>query len=202
MCSALAARGERVAALKPAVTGLEEDSAGWPPDHELLASAASAGQSPADVAPHRFGPPVSPHYAAELAGVEIRPERLMVAARRAAAGADALVVEGVGGLLVPLTASYLVRDFAVALGLPLVIAARPGLGTIGHTLLTVEAARSAGLDVRGIVMTPWPARPAAMESSNREAVARLSGVEVSCLGHVERGALAAAGAGLPLAAWL
>ncbi len=70
------------------------------------------------------------------------------AARDAAAGADALVCEGVGGLLVPLCPDYLVRDLAVDLGLPLVIAASPGLGTINHTLLTIEAARAAGLDRR------------------------------------------------------
>ena len=68
-----------------------------------------------------------------------------------------LVCEGVGGLLVPLTPGYLVRDLALDLGLPVVVAARTGLGTINHTLLTVEAARAAGLSVAGVVMTPWPA---------------------------------------------
>ncbi len=81
------------------------------------------------------------------------------------------------------------------------VAARPGLGTISHTLLTVEAARSAALDVRGIVKTPWPAYPTGMERSNRETVARLSGVEVSCLGEVTPAELPAAGASLPLEAW-
>src|SRR5262249_10647219 len=80
-------------------------------------------------------------------------------ARRVASGADALVVEGVGGLLVPLTTGYAVRDFALDLELPLVVAARPGLGTINHTLLTLEAARAAGLTVRAVVITPWPAAP-------------------------------------------
>src|ERR671929_174704 len=84
ICAALAARGERVAAFKPAVTGLDEPPGDWPPDHELLASAASAGQSPEDVAPARFGPAVSPHLAAELAGTTLEPRELADAARAAA----------------------------------------------------------------------------------------------------------------------
>ena len=94
-----------------------------------------------------------------MAGEEIEPERLLAAARAAAAGADALVCEGVGGLLgAARSPPYLVRDFAVDLGYPLVIAASPGLGTINHTLLTIEAARAAGLEVAAVVLTPWPER--------------------------------------------
>ena len=142
ICAALVARGERVAAFKPAVTGLDEPPGEWPADHELLARAAGGDQAPEQVAPYRYGPPLSPHYAAELAGETIEPERL-VAAARAAGDGRLLVAEGVGGLLVPITPGYLVRDLALDLGLPVVIAARTGLGTINHTLLTVEAARTA-----------------------------------------------------------
>ena len=109
--------------------------------------------------------------------------------------------EGVGGLLVPLTPGYSVRDLAVDLGLPLVIAARTGLGTINHTLLTVEAARAAGLDVAGIVMTPWPDEPEPIEASNRETLERLAGVPVSGLPATAPGSLANAGAALPLEKW-
>ena len=132
-----------------------------------------------DVAPYRFGPPLSPHYAAELAGQAIEPARLLEVAR--AAGDGVLVAEGVGGLLVPLTPGYLVRDLAVDLALPVVIAARTGLGTINHTLLTIEAARAAGLRVAGVVMTPWAARPEPIEESNRATVERLGAVRVSGL---------------------
>jgi dethiobiotin synthetase len=200
VCAALAVRGERVAAFKPVVTGLDEAPApGWPRDHELLASAAGSGQAPEDVAPYRFGPPVSPHYAAELAGASIDPAELLDAARRAAADADLLVCEGVGGLLVPLTPDYLVRDLAAALDLPVVLAARTGLGTISHCLLTAEAA---GDRTAGIVMTPWPSSPEPIEVSNRETVQRLSGVPVSGLPPTDPGSLADAGAGLPLDDWL
>ena len=177
VCAALAARGERVAAFKPVVTGLDDEPGEFGHDHELLAAAANAGQAPEDVAPYRFGPPLSPHLAAELAGERIEPARLLEAAR----AHEPLVCEGVGGLMVPITTGYLVRDLAVDLALPVVVAARTGLGTINHTLLTVEAARSAGLRVASVVMTPWPEEPAEIERSNRETIERLSRVPVSGL---------------------
>lgn len=202
ICAALAARGERVAAIKPAVTGLDEPPGEWPHDHELLAATASAGQDAGEIAPYRFGPPLSPHFAAELAGERIEPARLLDAARLAAERSDALVVEGVGGLMVPLTPGYLVRDLVVDLALPVTIASRTGLGTINHTLLTIGAARAAGLRVAGVAMTPWPADPAPIELSNRDAIERLGGVGVSGLPPTDPGSLAAAGSLLPLDEWL
>jgi dethiobiotin synthetase len=204
VAAALARDGKRVAAFKPAVTGLDEPAAfGWPHDHVLLAQAA--GTTPEVVAPARFGPAVAPHLAAAEAGVSLDLRTLEAAARAAAAGADVLVCEGVGGLLVPLSVDRTVRDLAVALGLPLLVAARPGLGTINHTLLTLEAARAAGLAVRAVVLTPWPQEPSRLEQSNRQTIARFGGVEVATLPTLPSGLpgdLAAGGAGLPLARWL
>jgi dethiobiotin synthetase len=200
ICAALSHRGERVAAFKPAVTGLAEPPGIWGPDHELLA--AASGQRPDTVTPHAFAPPVSPHLAAELESSPIEPAELVAAARAAGARADVLVCEGVGGLLVPLTPEYAVRDLAIDLGLPLVVAARPGLGTINHTLLTIEAARSAGLVVGGIVMTPWPDQPDEVAVSNLDTVERLAEVPVSGLPATSPQGLASAGAGLPLAGWV
>ncbi|MDQ6605050.1 MAG: dethiobiotin synthase [Actinomycetota bacterium] len=201
--AALRARGMRVRALKPVVTGLNEPpDPDWPPDHELLAAAASS--PPEQVTAIGYGPPVSPHLAGELAGRPIVPAQLLEAARRAAADCEALIVEGVGGLLVPLAGAYDVRAFAADLGLPLVIAARPGLGTINHTLLTLEAARAAGLRVAAVVLTPWPADPGEIERSNRETIARLGQVSVATLAPIARGTpelLAGAGAALPLDEW-
>jgi dethiobiotin synthetase len=228
LLAAIAATGRPVRAHKPVVTGLEDPPGAWPPDHELLALAA--GMAPEEVAPLRYGPAVSPHLAAALAGERLSPERLVAAARAAAGppsptksaapspppscstgGAEAraleslVIVEGVGGLLVPLAEDYTVRDFAAALGLPLVIAAPPGLGTINHTLLTLHAARAAALDVCAVVLTPWPERPSAMERSNRETIARLGAVDVRGLPHLpcpDLATLAQAGVELPLEDWL
>jgi dethiobiotin synthetase len=178
----LAEQGRRVAVFKPAVTGLDDEGEA---DHALLRRAAGSQQSDEEIAPYRYGPPMSPHLAAELAGKEVQPARLLDAARAAAAAADAIVCEGVGGLLVPLAADYLVRDLAVDLGLPLVIAAPPALGTINHTLLTIEAARHAGLGIRAVVLTPWPERPSAIEASNRATIAALGEVAVEVLPRID-----------------
>jgi dethiobiotin synthetase len=204
----LAATGLNVHVFKPAATGLHEQPADGPisddtrgfsahrplADHELLRLAAGSKQRDEEIVPYRYGLPASPHLAAAMAGEEIDPERLREAARAAAAGAEVLVCEGVGGLLVPLSAGrmgdrvappYLVRDLAADLGLPLAIAASPGLGTINHTLLTIESARAAGLEVATVVLTPWPARPTAIEQSNLETIASLGEVEVQTLPSID-----------------
>ena len=193
LLAAMAADGERVRAHKPAVTGLEDAAeiaarGPWPADHELLAMAA--GMAPEDVAPLRYGPAVSPHLAAQLAGVTIDPARLLANARRHTQPGGTLVVEGVGGLLTPLADDYSVRDLAVALALPVVIAARPGLGTINHTLLTLQSARSAGLEVRAVVLTPCAEEPTVLERSNRATIEQVGAVRVECLGHLAGPALA------------
>jgi dethiobiotin synthetase len=186
-------QGMSVAVFKPAVTGLDEPGE---PDHALLRRAAGSAQSDDEIAPYRYGPPASPHLAAAQAGEEIDPERLRSGARSAAAGADALVCEGVGGLLVPLSwrlggampdqgANYMVRDLAVDLGLPVIVAASPGLGTISHTLLTLESARAAGLNVAAVVITPWPEEPSAIESSNLETIESLGEVTVLTLPQLD-----------------
>ncbi len=208
LLAAMVAAGEPVRAHKPVVTGLGERSqvgqpGAWPPDHELLASVV-AGMTPEEVAPLRYEPAVSPHLAARLAGERVKPDDLEARARGAGSGETTLIVEGVGGLLAPLAEDYTVRDLAVALGLPLLIAAHPGLGTINHTLLTLQSARAAGLDVCAVVLTPWPEKPNDMEQSNRATIARIGDIEVAALGHVRSPAaadLARAGQALPWRNW-
>ncbi|HEX4563420.1 MAG TPA: dethiobiotin synthase, partial [Solirubrobacteraceae bacterium] len=180
----------------------------WPADHELLAQAA--GMTPDAVAPLRYGQAASPKLAAALAGERIDAATLLANARAGGASAaheraPIAIVEGVGGLLVPLGEEFDVCDLAVALRLPVLIAARPGLGTINHTLLTLRAARAAGLDVRAVVLTPWPARPDTVERSNREEIERLGEVEVAVLRRVrgpDLGELERAGRWLPWRRWL
>jgi len=197
LVAALRARGVPVHVRKPVVTGLDGDP---PFDHELLAGVS--GEDPSAVSPARFRPAVSPHLAAELAGTVIDVNALIADVRDAAAP---VIVEGIGGLLVPLAEGWDVRRMARELGLGVVIAARPGLGTISHTLLTIEAARSAELDVRAVVLTPWPGDPDTIERSNRATIERLGDVEVATLAALAAltvSALAAAGASLPYERWL
>jgi dethiobiotin synthetase len=214
LLAAMAAAGEPVGAFKPAVTGLEDEQeivarGDWPADHELLA--ANAAMAPEQVSPLRYSPAVSPHLAAELTGTPVEPKALLGAVAEIAAGTHAgdpqrtLIVEGVGGLLVPLREDYSVCDFAAALDLPVLIAARPGLGTINHTLLTLRVAREVGLDVRAVVLTPWPREPSVLERSNRDTIARVGEVEVVALSEVagpESSELARAGERLPWRDWL
>ncbi len=184
IAAGLRARGKTVGVFKPALTGLDEQGE---PDHELLRRASGSWQSDGEIAPYRLGPAMSPHLAAALASVTIEREVLLAAARAAGAGADFLVCEGVGGLLVPLSEDYIVRDLAADLALPLVLVASPGLGTINHTLLTLEAARAANLDVACVVLNPWPQDPGEIERSNRETIARLGAVRVTTLLRLDLG---------------
>jgi dethiobiotin synthetase len=197
--------GVPVRAFKPLITGLDDPvDPDWPRDHELLARAA--GSAPEDVVFAAYGPPVSPHLAAELAREQPPSPAAIGDAIRAGAPPGAVtVVEGVGGLLVPIGPGGNVRALAVDLGLPLVIAAHPGLGTVNHTLLTIEAARAARLTIAGVVLTPWPVTPSTMERSNLETIARLSGADVATLEPVTAARpelLAIAGDALPLERWL
>ncbi len=201
--AALRARGESVRAFKPVITGLDEPPGSWPYDHEVLAQAAGSG--PEEVALVGYGPAVSPHLAAELADRPLDPAGLVRDILAAGQNGEVLIVEGAGGLLVPLLGNYDMRSLARDLGFGVVIAARTGLGTINHTLLTLEAARAAGLPVVGVVMTPWSSHPSVMEVSNRTTIAQRGEIEVSVLPEIERpepALLAAAGKELPLSSWL
>ena len=185
--------GLRVGVFKPAVSGLDDypprpeawESAAELPDHALLRLAAESAQADDQIAPYRYAPPVSPHLGAELAGEEIGPAVVRRAAFAAAEGSDVLICEGVGGFLVPLTSGYLVRDLARDLALPVTIVAAPGLGSINHTLLTIQAVRAAGLEAARVILNPWPEVPSRLEISNRETISELGSIKVELLPHVE-----------------
>jgi dethiobiotin synthetase len=200
LVASLRARGIEVRVRKPVLTGLDEPDPAQPPDHELLASLT--GEAPEIVAALRYGPALSPHLAAELAGAPIDVAALLAHLR--AAGRP-VVVEGIGGLLVPLADGWDVRRLAGELGLGVVVVARPGLGTLNHTLLTLEACRGAGLDLRAVVLTPWPREPGPLERSNRATLERLGATEIATLARIptlSAAALAAAGDTLPYERWL
>ncbi|HEY1774938.1 MAG TPA: dethiobiotin synthase [Solirubrobacteraceae bacterium] len=198
--ASLRERGEAVCVRKPILTGLDDPDPGSFSDDELLALAS--GERAEAIAPLRYGPPVSPHLAAELAGEEIDVDALLEELR---AAPRPLIVEGIGGLLVPIAPGWDVRRLALELGLGVVVAARAALGTINHTLLTIEAARAGGLDLRAVVLTPWPAQPGTLERSNLETIERLGRVPVATLEELPElsaAALAAAGSRLPYESWL
>lgn len=174
--------GLSVGVFKPAVSGLDE---GGESDHALLRRASGSDQTDDEIAPYRYGPPVSPHLGAEIEGEEIEPRRLLETAAAARERRDCLIAEGVGGILVPLAPGYLIRNLAADLALPVVVVASPGLGTINHTLLTIEACWTADLDVRAVVLNPWPKRPTKVHRSNLETIADLGGAEVVTLPKID-----------------
>lgn len=164
-------QGKRVAVCKPAATGCERRREGLvSEDAEFLAHHADA-RHPLDlICPQRFAEPLAPAVAARRAGQTLDWESIDRALRIMQSDSDVLVVEGVGGVMVPMDERYLVRDMAVWLGLPAVVVARPALGTINHTLLTIDALRAAGVKVAGVVINRYPTDTpgTAEETSPRE----------------------------------
>jgi malonyl-CoA O-methyltransferase len=132
---------------KPVQTGLDED------EGDTAAVARIAGVSPERLHPpaFQFGPPVSPHLAAALEGVEISLDRLALPA-----SPRPIVVEGAGGPLVPLNPRETMVDLMRALDLPVIVVAADRLGAINHTLLAIEALRARGLEVAGVILTGGP----------------------------------------------
>jgi dethiobiotin synthetase len=125
-------------------------------DAEFLAACAESRRPPEEIVPVRLAEPLAPNVAAARAGVAVDLPAIFAAYGRLAQGPGrAIVVEGVGGLLCPITDEFWVVHLAKMMRLPLVIVARAGLGTINHTLLTVHAARSAGLAVAGVIVNRY-----------------------------------------------
>lgn len=154
LAAALLRAGRSVAAIKPIETGVDPRAF----DAEALARACGRPGLANASGLLRARSPLSP-YAATLEGElpVIEPSALAAAVRQLAAEADVALVEGAGGLLVPLTRLHDTRDLASALGWPLLLVARDALGTLSHTLTAIEAASTRGLEVRAIVLTrgPW-----------------------------------------------
>ena len=184
VASALAAllrrRGRNVGVMKPFASGCTEiDGRLVSADGLCLAKAAGADDPHERVCPVRLRHPLAPFAAAEIEGAGIDLDAVRAALAELTARHDCLIVEGIGGLLVPITADYWVLDFAAELAAPVLVVARAGLGTINHSLLTVEAAQQRGLEVAAIVLNavePLAGGPA--EETNPEVIARLGGVPV------------------------
>ena len=167
------AGGLDAVALKPAQSGAVP---GEPSDAERLL-AASGGVEPLDaVCPYAFAPPLAPAVAARVEGREISFERIVEAAHALGARHEAVLVEGAGGLLVPLTDGETYAELAQVLELPVLVVARAGLGTVNHTSLTVEALRRRGLEIAGIVLNRASAGDDPSVPYNAGEIARLTGI--------------------------
>ena len=168
--------GKKVAVMKPVQTGTGLPG---PTDIEYVESVLGTKYEPDDVCIYRFRDPISPLAASALAGIKIDTAKIDKAFRTLCSKHDTVIVEGAGGLLVPIREDYLMADLASDLCLPLLIVTRPGLGTLNHTALTVESARKRGLDVIGIVINRFPTSPGLAERTNPELIARMTGVPIA-----------------------
>jgi len=175
-------RSYRVAVLKPVATGCVRRREGLvSEDAEFLAHCADA-RHPLDlICPQRYAEPLAPAVAAERAKEPLDWAAIQRSIDLMTRDSDVLVVEGIGGILVPLDERYAVLDVVKWLGLPTVIVARPGLGTINHTLLTVNTVRAVG-KVAGVVINRYPAENAGVvEETNLRAIERWGRVPVLCV---------------------
>jgi dethiobiotin synthetase len=172
LAMALRAGGRRVAVLKPVETGVEHESE----DALRLRTAAGDDAPLDDVCPYRLRAPLAPLAAARLEGVTLDVERIVALIARRTAAADVLLVEGAGGLLVPVAGRTTWAEIAARAGLPILIVAANRLGTINHAALTARAALASGLALRGFVLThPTPVTDASA-ATNAELIHLLTGL--------------------------
>jgi dethiobiotin synthetase len=166
---ALRAGGRTVEVFKPVASGCRRTREGLvSEDAEFLAACSDSRRTLAQITPVRYAAPLAPNVAAAREGRPVDLEAIFEEYRRLAGAAEVVLVEGVGGLLCPLSDDFWVIHLARMMQLPLVVVARAGLGTINHTLLTVHAARSAGLRVAGVVVNRYRLEPAGQASAGGE----------------------------------
>jgi len=148
-----------------------------PHDGMFLKKIAGVNASLDLITPVRFENPLAPLTASEIEGRAVDIATINKAYQKLSRQYDAMIVEGIGGLLVPIRRNYFVLDLASDLGLPIVVVAKPGIGTINHTMLTVNYALKAGLTVAGIIINyvrPPEGTPA--EATNPAIISRISPV--------------------------
>jgi dethiobiotin synthetase len=162
-----------VAVCKPVATGAEQAQGRWlSDDTRQLAEAAGVAGRWDEVTPWSFPDPVAPPVAARRAGTSLKLADIVAAVQRRARPGVPLLVEGVGGLLCPLTDRETVADLAAELRLPLIVVARRALGTLNHTLLTLEVARGRNLPVAGVVLAETQPPSGLAEQTNVEELRR------------------------------
>ncbi|MGH2771469.1 MAG: dethiobiotin synthase, partial [Actinomycetota bacterium] len=163
----LMAAGIVVGAMKPIQTGVADGA----DDLSFLVRGAGLPVG-LTCSPFPLDAPLAPEAAARLVGTRVDPSAIVEEFWKLRARVEVVVVEGAGGLLVPITPHETMAELARLLALPLVVVARPGLGTLNHTALTVEAAKARGLRVLGVVLSRFPAAPNLAEATNPAAIER------------------------------
>lgn len=167
------ARGRRVTPLKPAQTGVADRAQG---DAAFVARLLGLETAPEAICPYLLRAPLAPAVAAGLEGRRLDPAIVVRAYEALRADHDYVVVEGAGGVMVPFSDGVDMGGLAERLDLPVVVAARPGLGTLNHTLLTLEALHRRGLTVLGVILSGYPSEPGLDALTNPATLARITPV--------------------------
>jgi dethiobiotin synthetase len=179
IAKALTGAGKRVGVMKPLESGCQRaDGQLVAEDALFLKKMSGTADDFALICPYALARPLAPGIAAEKEQVAISLETIATAFACIAARHDLVLVEGAGGLMVPVTQEHLMVDLIRLLGLPLIIVARTALGTINHTLLTVKQAQQEGLAVRGVILNKTSPEPDESEETNPEVIERFSGVRL------------------------
>jgi adenosylmethionine---8-amino-7-oxononanoate aminotransferase len=180
ICRGLNKKGIDCAVMKPVETGAIQRGAKWVwPDTEFLKKVSRAAEDIAQISPFRFRNPLAPSLAAKREGKAIDIKEIKSAFNNLIQRHQFVIVEGAGGLLVPLNKDFLTIDLIRELDIPVIIVSRLGLGTINHTLLTVEAARNAGIRVLGVVFNQATNKKSSIcEKNNPRIISTISGVPV------------------------
>ncbi len=197
---ALAQRGCRCVGMKPVASGCRATAAGMRcNDAEILLAHSSVSASYADVNPYGYEPAVAPHLAARAAGQPIELDVIRMHFERLRATADWLVVEGVGGWLVPLSDDSTVADLARLLGLPVLLVVGMRLGCLNHALMTATAIERAGLELAGWVANQIDAGMALFAENVATLKAHINAPLVGVVPHLAKATPAVAAANLDLA---
>jgi len=175
--------GYKVGVMKPAETGcVTRDGVLYPEDAWRLREASGCVETIEKICPYRLPEPLAPSIAAERAGVKIDIDRLLAVFEAIKSAHDITLVEGAGGLMVPLVPSYTFADFARVAKLPIIVVAANKLGVINHLLLSLEHASCKGLTLLGYILNRLSNLPSLAAETNREVLVGLTGVP--CLGEL------------------
>ena len=181
LAATLTAQGKTVGVLKPAETGcVLRDGVLYPEDAVRLAAHARVSLPLEQICPYRFASPVAPSVAAELVGTTIDPQHIAAVFEEMAKQHDFTIVEGAGGLLVPLTGRYTFADLAQDLNLPLLVVVGSKLGALNHALLTLSCAQARSLPVIGYILNHPTASSDLATQTNARTLAYLT--DTPCLG--------------------
>ncbi|MBA3071599.1 MAG: dethiobiotin synthase [Nitrospirae bacterium] len=170
--------GVKACGMKPVETGCtREGNVMVPSDGMFLKEIAHMDETVSHITPCCFEHELAPMVSAEMEGITVDLNKIRKAFDKLGRTYQAIIVEGVGGLLVPINKDYFILDLAREMGLPLVVVARPGLGTINHTLLTVNYALKEGLGVAGIIINySYQSEGSMAEKTNPQVIEHLSPV--------------------------